>query len=242
MARMSASRMVAALALGGMAWQPALADFTPWMPAESMVTYHAIHGWVSHSDSTTSPAPRPMAAARPGPGAAQVPLRYVASPAVRQQVFADLIGRIRTKDPQSAQAIQTAFARYDYDKLYDGIAAPYGLSGNDAGNTISAYLILGWLIANGQQDVPGGRAAAIAVRAQIARTLVGNPAAPREKWAELGEDLKLQFLIAHSGWQTSLKENSARQYSDSIARRFGQQFGIDLRSIALDGRGFTRRG
>jgi len=242
MARMSASRIVAALALASMAWQPALADFTPWMPAESMVTYHAIHGWVAHSDSTPSPAPRPMPMARPGAPAAQVPLRYVASPAVHQQVFTDLIGRIRTKDPQTAQAIQAAFAKYDYGKLYDGIAGPYGLSGNDVGNTTTAYLILGWLIANGQQDVPDGRAAAIAARAQIARTLVGNGAAPREKWAELGEDLKLQFVIAHSGWQTSMKENAARQYSDNIARRFSQQFGIDLRSLSLDGRGFTRRG
>jgi hypothetical protein len=205
-----------------------------------MVTYHAIHGWVSHSDPAPGPAARPMAVARPaGP---PVPLRYVASPAIHQQVFADLIGRIRAKDPQSAQAIQSAFAKYDYDKLYDGIAGPYGLSGNDAGNAITAYLILGWLIANGQQDVPGGRTAAIAARAQIARTLLGNAATPREKWAELGEDLKLQFLIAHSGWQASMKENGARQYSDSIARRFGQQFGIDLRAISLDGRGFTRRG
>jgi hypothetical protein len=241
MARMKSrnvSRWLAAAMLGGVAWQPVLADFTPWMPAESMVTYRAIQGWVSKSGSTQKPTARTTTR----PVAAPTSLRYVVSPAVHQQVFTDLIGRVRAKDPQSAQAIQSAFANYDYDKLYDGIAGPYGLSGNDAGNAITAYLVLGWLIANGQQDVPAGRAAALAARTQIAGTLARNDVVPREKWAELGEDLKLQFLIVHSGWQTSLKENDARHYSDEIARRFSQQFGIDLRAISLDQRGFVRRG
>jgi hypothetical protein len=201
----------------------------------------------------TPPAPRGGAAPRPSFAAAaigrpvprggpQLALRYVASPAVRQQVLDDLIGRIRAKNPQDAQAIQAAFARADYAGIYDGIAGPYGLSGNDAGNAMTAYLILGWMIANGAQDVPAGRAAAIAARAQVAGALAESGAAPREKWAELGEELKLQFVIAHAGWQSAMKEGHARQYADGIARQFQQIYGIDLRRTALDAGGLHRPG
>ena len=192
-------------------------------------------------------APRPSFASaaigRPIPrGAPQVALRYAPSPAVHQQVLGDLIGRIRAKNPQDAQAIQQAFARYDYAKIYDGIAGPYGLSGTDAGNAMTAYIVLGWMIANGAQDVPDGRAAAIAARAQVASTFAETNAVPREKWAELGEELKLQFVIAHAGWQSSLKEGNARPYADGIARQFQQVYGIDLRRVALDGGGLHRPG
>lgn len=192
-------------------------------------------------------APRPSVAAaaigRAVPrGAPQVALRYTPSPAVHEQVLGDLIGRIRAKNPQDAQAIQAVFAKYDYARLYDGIAGPYGLSGNDAGNAMTAYLILGWLIANGQQDVPAGRAAVSAARAQIAGTLAENGTVPREKWAELGEELKLQFVIAHAGWQSALKEGHAQPYADGIARQFQQVYGIDLRRTALDAGGLHRPG
>lgn len=192
-------------------------------------------------------APRPSFAAaaigRPVPrGAPQVALRYAPSPAVHQQVLGDLVGRIRAKNPQDAQQIQSAFSHYDYGKIYDGIAGPYGLSGNDAGNAMTAYIVLGWMIANGVQDVPGGRAAAIAARAQIASTFAETNAAPREKWAELGEELKLQFVVAHAGWQSSMKEGNARPYADGIARQFQQVYGIDLRRIALDAGGLHRAG
>jgi hypothetical protein len=175
---------------------------------------------------------------RPVPrGAAQVSLGYVPGAAVHERVLADLLQRIRAKDPHGAQAVESVFARYDYGKLYDGIAGPYGLSGDDAGNAMTAYLILGWLIANGRQDVPGGRAAAMAARAQIAGAFAGGADMSPQKRAELGEELKLQFVMAHAGWLSAIKDHTARQYADGIERQFQQVYGIDLRHIALDARG-----
>lgn len=176
------------------------------------------------------------------PGARQPAFGYLASSAVRQRVIADLISRVRAKDPQGAKEIGSAFTRYDYDRLYDGIAGPYGLSGNDAGSAMTAYLVLGWLIANGQQDVPGGRATALAARAQVASMLAESGAVSRDHWAELGEELKLQFVIAHAGWLNSMRVRSGQPYADGIARQFQQIYGIDLRHTSLDPRGLQPRG
>jgi hypothetical protein len=188
----SAKRGVAVLALSLVGALPAQAQIGTWDFSSMLATNQelASSACLAGRCGAAPPvrgaaAPRPSVAAaaigRPVPrGAAQVPLRYVASPAVRQQVLADLVARIRTRNPQDAQTIQAAFAKYDYDQLYDGIAGPYGLSGDDAGNAMTAYLILGWLIANGRQDVPAGRAAAIAARAQVAGALAESGVAPRE--------------------------------------------------------------
>jgi len=245
---------VAALAIPFAGAMPTLAQISTWDFSTMLGTNQTLASSACLAGRCGAPpppprgmAPRPNFAAaaigRPVPrGAPQVALRYAPSPAVHQQVLGDLIGRIRAKNPQDAQAIQQAFAKYDYAKIYDGIAGPYGLSGNDAGNAMTAYLVLGWMIANGTQDVPGGRAAAIAARAQVASTFAETNAVPREKWAELGEELKLQFVIAHAGWQSAMKEGNARPYADGIARQFQQVYGIDLRRVALDAGGLHRPG
>jgi len=241
----------AALALTG-TW-PARAQISTWDFSSMLATNQELASSAclagrcgASPPARRGAAPRPSVAAtaigRPVPrGAPQVPLRYTPSPAVHQQVLGDLIGRIRAKNPRDAEAIQAVFAKNDYGTLYDGIAGPYGLSGNDAGNAMTAYLILGWLIANGRQDVPAGRAAALAARAQIAGALAES-GAPRETWAALGEELKLQFVIAHAGWLSAMREGHALPYADGVARQFQQVYGIDLRRTALDAGGLHRPG
>lgn len=178
----------------------------------------------------------------PRPAAAAMSLRYVSTPALRKQVLGDYLARARSKDPRGTQVVQDMLARYDYTRIYEGVARPYGLGGDDAANAMSAYFILGWIIANGQSDVPGGPAAVRAVRAQFAATLSQSPAGSQQQRAQLGEELKIQFAIMHAGWQGSMKEHNERAYADGVARQFQQQAGIDLRSTSLDARGFVRQG
>lgn len=233
---------------------PARAQISTWDFSSMLATNQELASGACLAGRCGAPVParrgmapsRSFAAAavgRPVPrGTAQISFRYTASPAVHQGVVDDLVGRIRARNPRDAEAIRSAFARYDYARIYDGIAVPYGLGGNDAGSAMTAYLVLGWMIANGVQDLPSGRAAAIAVRAQVAGTLAESGAVPREKWADLGEELKLQFVVAHAGWQSAMKEGNARLYADGIARQFRQVYGIDLRRIALDARGLHGAG
>jgi hypothetical protein len=241
---------VLVLALAGLS--PAQAQIGTWDFSSMLATNQELAssaclagrcGAPAHRGAVSRPSVAAAAIDRPVPrGAPQVSLRYVPSPAVHQRVLADLVARIRARNPQDAQQIQAIFAQYDYAGLYDGIAGPYGLSGNDAGNAMTAYLILGWLIANGRQDLPAGRAAAMAARAQVAGTLAESGTVPREAWAELGEELKLQFVIAHAGWLSAMKEGHARRYADGIARQFQQVYGIDLRRTSLDASGLHRPG
>jgi len=179
-----------------------------------------------------------QAMARPAPHGGTVPsLHYAATPAFRQKALAGLVGRLRAKNPEAAQSVQAAFAHADYARIYDGIVAPYGLAGDDTANALAAYLVLGWMIANGQQDVPAGKASALATRAQVAATLSANRQITPDGRAALGEEMKILFVVAHSGWQGSLRDGSARAYADGVARQFQQQFGIDLRHSRIDATG-----
>jgi len=176
----------------------------------------------------------------PQPTAAATSLRYVATPALRRQVLADLLSRTRAGNPQAAEAVRAMFARYDYSRLYEGVAEPYGLGGDDTANAMGAYFILAWIIVNGRSDVPGGLASVRAVRAQFAATLAQSPSGAPQNRALLGEQIKILFAVMHAGWQGSMKQHDARAYADGVARQFQQQAGVDLRRTALDAAGLHR--
>jgi hypothetical protein len=179
------------------------------------------------------PAPH-KAPARP---AAPASFAYSATPALRHKAFADFIARAQAKNPQAAQAVQSALGRRDIARIYDGVAGPYGVGGDDLANATTAYLVLGWMIANGQQDVPGGKASVLAARRQVAAMLAGNPAAAPDRRAALGEEMKILFVVGHAGWRGAIQGGTLPAYSQGIAAQFQRQFGIDLHRTRLDAGG-----
>lgn len=177
----------------------------------------------------------------PSSAAPIVSLSFSATPALRKKVLDDMLSQMRSRNPQAAQAVQEMLARYDYTQIYEGVARPYGLGGDDVANVMSAYFILGWIIANGQSDVPGGAASVRAVRAQFASVLARSPAAAPQERAQTGEQMKILFAVMHAGWQGSRKQHETTAYADGIERQFQQQAGVDLRATSLDVRGFATR-
>ncbi len=131
--------------------------------------------------------------------------------------------------------------QHDFGKVYAGIVAPFGLHRGDAADALTAYTLLGWMIANGRTDPTLPQVAA--ARAEVAATVSTNPALATEAArAKLGEEVTILFVLLHAGWQSAQKEGKLAQYSDGVATMFKQQFGRDLRQMALTDRGFEQRG
>ena len=51
--------------------------------------------------------------------------------------------------------------------------------------------------------------------------------------AQLGEELKLLFVVVHAGWQGTQREETLAAYANGIAGMFQQFGGEDLRRVAL---------
>ncbi|RVT93294.1 DUF6683 family protein [Sphingomonas crocodyli] len=197
--------------------------------------------------SSARPAPRGLAAAFSGGGggaaasAAPIPLTYSSTPAIRKQAMAEFLGRVRQKNPAHASAAAAQFAKHDYAKIWQGIVAPFGLKSNDAGDAMTAYLVLGWMIVNGAGDP--SPADVRGVRSQIGTALSRDSRfnSPSGR-AKLGEEFKILFVTLHSGWQSARKEGNLSQYGRGVSQMMLQQSGIDLSSVALRGGFVPKRG
>ena len=108
----------------------------------------------------------------PSANARAASLRYAPTPALKREVLSAFLERVRADNPRNAEAAERAFAQHDYGRIYQGIVAPFGLGGNDAADSLTAYMVLGWMIANGEGDP--SRSAVRAARGQVSCLLRSN--------------------------------------------------------------------
>lgn len=186
-----------------------------------------------------SGSPRAANKARPAPGQA-ISLGYRSTPAIRKQALDRFVERVSARDARQGAAVRTQLGRHDYDAVYRGIVAPFGLRGDDAGDSMAAYMLLGWMIANGSGDP---RPADVrGVRSQFAGALsAGRAMADSGRRALTGEEYKILFVVLHAGWQSARKEGKLQPYADGVARMIRTQTGLDLRAVRLAPGGFVPR-
>lgn len=182
---------------------------------------------------------------RPSNPAKSISFAYSPTPALKQKVVQGYVDRLKKTNSAASQALSEAFetGKYNYGQIYWNIIKDSGLRENDATDALSAYMILGYMIVNNIQDgnrvtVPMARG----VRSQLAPFLAANsrltaPGVP----AQLGEEMKLQTVIVHAGWQSAAKENTLPNYQQGIAAMFKNQYGLDLSQVKLTDRGFAKK-
>ncbi|WP_310392796.1 hypothetical protein [Hymenobacter sp.] len=200
------------------------------------------------STATLNPNYRPganKAGAKAAGVARPANLAYTPSAALKASTVQGYVTRLKTKNPAAAQAVATNFGpgKYDYGQIYRGLTKDSGLRENDAADNLSSFMILGWMVVNNVQDgnaitVPMARG----VRDQLAPKLAQNaqltaPGAP----GQLGEEMKLLFVVVQGGWQAAVKEKSLPAYQQGIAAMFKNQYGMDMTLFKLTATGFTAR-
>ncbi|NJL20029.1 MAG: hypothetical protein HC895_03085 [Leptolyngbyaceae cyanobacterium SM1_3_5] len=251
-----ASRLIALLLSSAIALPAAADDFflpgmspmeiaAPWNAGESArIQGLAMQAQFSGEESR----PSPSSATRPDnrPDAATtaqgtVDLSYPPSDAVKQQVERNYLDRLRQTHPEAANQLAAQLRQSDYRDVFTNLVQPYGLSGNNLADIVTAYSILNWMIANQSANNPS-RQAVLAERDQTAATLSQiaslNDTQQRQ---QVGEEIKLLFVTLHSGWQAAQREGTLSQYSDGVTTLFRQQSGIDPRQIVLTEAGFQPR-
>lgn len=130
------------------------------------------------------------------------------------------------------------FRNTDFDKIFTTVTAKYNFSYKDAGDIVTAYQVLNWMIANKVNTEPAVAAVA-ATRIKVGASMMQNEKINHDAYerAKLGEEMKMLFAVVHAGWQNALKSGGLNKYSDSIAKQYQQQYGVDLRKLKLDEQG-----
>lgn len=194
------------------------------------------------------------AASRPGPLLAgalapvspatvmrQSAMPYASTPASRARALQEFVARVKRTDAAAAAEVGGQLSRHDATRIFSGIVRPFGLRANDLADVVTAYVVLGWMIANGSGD-PSPRAVQ-AVRARVAQELAGNPQlASAGMRTTVGEEVKILFVVLHAGMQDATRSRAMAGYSSGVRDMFRQLTGEDLRRLALTDRGFVGRG
>ena len=166
-------------------------------------------------------------------------LTYRPSAALARATVDGFVDRLSRANPLASKAAASQFQNEDYGLVYRALVVPFGLRDDNAADAVTAYTVLGWLIATGASD-PQPRDVA-AVREQLEPRLAAHPQFLKaDTTAQLGEEFKLLFVTLHAGWQSARREGKLQQYSDGVAAMFLKQ-GTDLRALQLTHQGFVAR-
>jgi len=175
--------------------------------------------------------------------AASASTAYTPTPALRQQTVQGFVSRLKASNPAASQAIAANFGpgKYDYSKIYRDLTQDVGLRENDATDVLASYMILGWMIVNNvTNDKAVTAPMAQGLRTQLAPLLADNPQA-RTHAAQVGEEMKLQTVVVHSGWQSAIKQGKLTAYRQGINTMFKTQYGMDMTQFKLTSQGFAKK-
>ncbi|MBV7256944.1 hypothetical protein KCG44_09135 [Pacificimonas sp. WHA3] len=202
------------------------------------------NGSLGVKGSAASGSPRAGLTAPPQVGAASLSFGYTPSDAVSRQVEHEMYARLQKNNPASAAAMKSLFERHDPVDGYQQIARNFGVPTRDLAATMAAYNVLGWLIANGEQQPPRG--ALSAARSQVAQIIAQDARYRSEDFRrKLDEEFMRLFFSIYAGWEHGrLREGPTerRAFSDGVNEMWKSMFGKDLRAMELTSQGFRDRG
>ncbi len=163
---------------------------------------------------------------------------------VSRRVKAEFLSRLSETDRSAARKAQRAIEQYDSFKIYRDITRPFGLKMRNPVDSMTAYMLLSWMIANDSPD-PSRRQVA-AARSDVAQALddtLGDLSA--EEVQTLDEELMYRFVITHAGWRSAVEREgpaALRRLSDSLNASWQAEFNNDLRGLRLTATdGFVER-
>ena len=171
-------------------------------------------------------------------------LRFQPSVAVSQQVRDELIKALQKANPQSSVEIERKLKQQDVIGDFARDMAPYGLRADDVADTMTAYWLTMWIIAN-QEPIPSV-AKVRAVQNQVRAVMLQNPnviQATATKRQQMAEVMIYETMIALGLLNNATRAGDLGQLqrlADSAYQNMLKQ-DVDLRDMQLTSSGFARR-
>ncbi|MEL7511626.1 MAG: DUF6683 family protein [Cyanobacteria bacterium J06554_3] len=201
------------------------------------------------ADRNTSSSPQPTSDSdwvAPSPSNAPYsPISYSIDPAIRAEVIASYVERIRQTDTAAGNEIEQLFRDRDLIGETAQNFQAYGLDINDLGDVITAYWAINWGAVNqsGRPSVDQVQG----LRSQFRSILAGSPITQTTTAAErqqIADDMLVKLILVDGGVEQSLREGNTAELQN-ISRLVQQSnlasMGIDLAALDLTAQGLTLR-
>lgn len=131
-------------------------------------------------------------------------------------------------------------ARHDYDAIFRSFLSDTALRPDDAGDVLTAFVVLRWMVANDTKAEPSP-AALRAVRRQMVAPMADKPPlSPAATRAAFAEQVKLRTVLHHAGWQAAQRLGMVPSFLATLSGDFIPP--AKLRAVALTGDGLVGKG
>ena len=169
-------------------------------------------------------------------------LRFQSSTAVSQQVRNQFIQALKKASPQFTDEIKQKLQQQDVIGDFARDMAPYGLRADDVADTMTAYWLTMWLVAN-QEQIPSVTKVK-AVQNQVRTVMLHNeqviqaPEATRQTMAEIMIYETMIVLGLRANANRTGHPAQLQQLANSAYQNMLKQ-GINLRELKLTSSGFV---
>lgn len=182
-----------------------------------------------------APSARPMVEARTS---------FTRSLALQRKSEAVILDKVRERQPAAVAEYARFFREQNMATEFERSSKEFGFRSDDAADTMTAYWLMAWAVANKISDIDPGAARAVRdqVKGGIARTAVGSysPA----KMHQLADEAIFNFIVLVQAFQfTQAGKISKADYArlgDATQKSF-LALGADLRELRLTDSGFVKR-
>ncbi|MGE7414681.1 hypothetical protein [Methylobacterium tarhaniae] len=175
--------------------------------------------------------------ARSESGDASPALPFASNAELRAATVARHVRKLRASNPIAAAEVAREMARHDYDAIFRSFLSDTALRPDDAGDVLTAFIVLQWMVANDTKAEPSP-AALRAVRRQMVAPMADRPPLSQASTrAAFAEQVKLRTVLHHAGWQAAQRLGMVPSFVATLSKDFIPP--AKLRAVALTDNGLV---
>ncbi|WP_407529194.1 hypothetical protein [Methylobacterium oryzisoli] len=172
------------------------------------------------------------------PAGAELPFTSTAE--LRARTVARHVRELQATNPIAAAEVAREMSKHDYDAIFRSLLDGTGLRPTDAGDVLTAFVVLQWMVANDATAEPSP-AALRAIREQFVMPMADKPPLSRlETRAAFAEQVKLRAVLHHAGWQAARRLGVVPRFLAGLSGEFIPP--AKLRALDLTEEGLVAKG
>ncbi|AWN50085.1 hypothetical protein DK419_15870 [Methylobacterium terrae] len=159
---------------------------------------------------------------------------------MRAATVARHVRELRDTNPIAAAEVAREMARQDYDAIFRSFLSDTPLRPDDAGDVLTAFIVLQWMVANDTKAEPSPAALRAVRRRMVAPMADKPPLSQGPTRAAFAEQVKLRTVLHHAGWQAAQRLGMVPSFVAGLSKDFIPP--AKLRAVVLTDDGLVARG
>lgn len=162
-------------------------------------------------------------------------LPFASTPDLRQATVDRHLRTVRATNPIAAAEAGRELAKYDYDTIFRSFLDGTGLDPADAGDVLTAFVVLQWMVANDATMEPSPPALRAIRRRFVLPMAARPPLSQPANRAAFAEQIKLRSVLHHAGWKAARQLGVMPRFLATLSNEFIPAAKLQALALTEDG-------